>query len=439
MGEVYLAEDGRLRRQVALKRLTDATMGSAEARARVLREARAAARLHHPGIATIFDVVEQGEVVWIVMEFVQGETLAARLSRGRLPLAEALDIGVQMAEALAAAHAGGVLHCDLKPANIHLTPEGKAKILDFGLAQRPEAVVAAAETQMASMDVSGMDSGRRTGTPGYMAPERLASSRPDERSDIYSLGVALFELLTGRRPFAGVDLIAVAAMALTTPAPSASSVERAIPPAVSDVVALALMADPNARFQRATDFAAALRAARDDARPERPQSARAPRRFIVGVAAAAGVVAVLGAGMMLGGWWKGTPAPVSTSGAFPAIVVKPFANLSGDPANDYLGVGMADNLTTKLAALPYITVMSRATTAEYLDENPNSTTLVRDLGASYVVDGGVSRAGDRLNVTITLLLPDGAVAWAGEYTDELPKLFELQRELAIGLDRKSVV
>lgn len=427
MGEVYLAEDSRLRRQVALKRLTDRTLDSTEGRARILREARAAAKLHHPAVATVFDVVEAADDVWIVMEYVEGETLAARLERGQLPLATALDLGVQIAEGVAAAHAHGVLHCDLKPLNIHLTPAGVAKILDFGLAQRPAEEVASDETRMTAHNVSGIDSRSTRGTPGYMAPERLSGVRPDARSDIYSLGVVLFELLTGRRPFAGPDLVAIAAMALTTPAPAVSSLVPDIPAPLNDAIARALASDPAARFQGVDELVETLRACRDGRAPRRRS------RVGVAIAAAAGVLVLLAAGMGLRGWWPAGVDGVSRRAGVAALVVKPFANLSGDVTNDYLGVGIADNLTTKLAALPHVTVMSRATTAAYLADHPNSATLARDLGAQYIVDGGVARSGDRLNVTITLLQPDGAVAWAREYTGGVEGLFALQENLARGV------
>jgi tetratricopeptide (TPR) repeat protein/tRNA A-37 threonylcarbamoyl transferase component Bud32 len=432
MGEVYLAEDSRLRRQVALKRLTDRTLCGAEVRARILREARAAGKLQHPGIAAVFDVVEDGEAVWIVMEYVPGETLAARLKRDRLPVDAALGIGTQIAEALAHAHAHGVVHCDLKPSNVQLTPDGRVRVLDFGLAQRPERALAAEETRLRSLDVSQADSGRVTGTAGYMAPERLRGLRPDERSDVYSLGVVLFQLLTGRKPFAGTDLVAVAAAALSAPAPAASSVEPEIPGAVSLVVSRALSADPAARFASATELVMALRAA-TGAGASSGSAARHPLVARVAVPVALTVLILSGVGVLvlLAGWWPGSPGPAPDGP--PAVVVKPFANLSGDATNDYLGVGLADNLTTRLAALPRVTVMSRATTTAYLTEHPNSSTLARDLGASYVVDGGIARSGNQLSVTITLLQPDGAVAWGREFDGTVAGLFVLQRELAQGV------
>jgi tRNA A-37 threonylcarbamoyl transferase component Bud32 len=299
MGEVYLAEDSRLRRQVALKRLTDRTLCGAEVRARILREARAAGKLQHPGIAAVFDVVEDGEAVWIVMEYVPGETLAARLKRDRLPVDAALGIGTQIAEALAHAHAHGVVHCDLKPSNVQLTPDGRVRVLDFGLAQRPERALAAEETRLRSLDVSQADSGRVTGTAGYMAPERLRGLRPDERSDVYSLGVVLFQLLTGRKPFAGTDLVAVAAAALSAPAPAASSVEPEIPGAVSLVVSRALSADPAARFASATELVMALRAA-TGAGASSGSAARHPLVARVAVPVALTVLILSGVGVLAG-------------------------------------------------------------------------------------------------------------------------------------------
>jgi tetratricopeptide (TPR) repeat protein len=432
MGEVFLADDTRLKRQVALKRLTRGSTSGPEARARVLREARAVARLQHPGIGSIFDVVEDADTVWIVMEYVRGETLAARLARGRVPVAEAIAIATQIADALASAHAQGVLHCDLKPANVHLTPDGQTKILDFGLAQRSSVAMASAETQSASVaiDVRSGDSARVSGSPGYMAPERISGQPPDERSDVYGLGVMLFELLTGRRPYSGNDLVSVAVTALTSPVPSPSSIDAAIPASLGALVVKAIAREPAARFQRADEMAAALRAFAAG----RSLSRRRPGR--AGLMAGAALLIVLaGAFATMAGWrpWSWIRPGSPTASASGAIVVTPFRNMTGDTANDHLGVGITDDLTTKLSTLPHVTVVSRATTSAYVAEHPSSRTLARDLGAAYVVDGGLQRSGDQLRVTVTLQSFAGTTVWAHEYEGALADLFTLQHQIAEGL------
>jgi serine/threonine-protein kinase len=434
MGEVFLAEDTRLHRRVALKRLNAGNLSGPEERGRILREARTVARLHHPGIASIFDVVEDAGNVWIVMEYVEGQTLAARLKDGPLPLEQALDLGAQIADALNDAHSHGVLHCDLKPPNVHLTGNGRAKILDFGLSQLSSAAIASEDTRIVSVDGSTGSAGL-SGSPGYMAPERLAGTAPDERGDIYAMGVMLFEMLTGRRPFGGLNLIAVAAAALTTPPPSPSSIDPGIPSAVSAVVVKALSREPAERFQSARELAEALRSvaggpATVTMRAGGGINARRSK-WKHPVIAAATVVALASTVAVFSGWRparNGAPG-----GAAPTIVVKPFANLVRDTANDALGVGITDDLTSKLAALPNVVVVSRDTAAAYVAANPASPTMARDLGASFVVDGGFERRGDQLRVTVTLMSADGRAAWTHGYERPLPQLFALQRDMAEGL------
>ena len=196
MGEVYRARDTRLGREVALKRVSDPALASDVARRRILREARAAGALSHPGIATIYDVLEAPEGLFIVMELVPGETLAHKLLGGPLPPDEALEVCAQLADALAHAHARGVVHRDLKPSNIHLTPQGRAKILDFGIAKSD---VDEGDAGIRA-DGLGTAEGRMVGSPGYMAPEQVVGRASDQRTDIYSAGIVLFEMLTGERP-----------------------------------------------------------------------------------------------------------------------------------------------------------------------------------------------------------------------------------------------
>jgi len=254
MGHVFLGKDLRLHRQVALKSLLSSRHNSSTERTRVLRAARAAAQVNHPGVATIHDILEHAERAFIVMEYVPGESLAAVLRRGRLPVDRVIALGRQLAAGLVAAHEKGVIHRDLKPANIQITPSGDAKILDFGVARTTTAFTTA--TGSSSADDAR---GPQPGTRGYMSPEQMLSRHADERSDIFSLGIVLFEMATGERAFepAGeLDLLD----AIQRPVRRADAVDARVPRALADVIARALEIDPAGRFQSAAAMAGALTA-----------------------------------------------------------------------------------------------------------------------------------------------------------------------------------
>ena len=252
-GRVYLARDVGLHRRIALKEVLAGSAG-AEERANVLREARAAAQVSHPNVATIHHVVEKDGRSFIVMEFVEGESLAAVFRRGRLPMSTVFSIGRQLAGAVAAAHAKGVIHRDLKPGNIHLLPDGTIKVLDFGIA----GVTAAATTMTMTNSVAAEASFEgQPGTPGYMAPEQVTSTHYDERSDIFSLGVVLFELATGQRAYGDRRPEKLKAAA-SQPLPRADRVSPDVPAALADVLATAVEVDPARRFSNAQLLGRAL-------------------------------------------------------------------------------------------------------------------------------------------------------------------------------------
>jgi serine/threonine protein kinase len=251
MGQVFRATDTRLRRPVALKCLHTPTALSAPTGAQILREARAAGRISHPNVATIYDIVEHDNRAFLVMEYLEGENLIARLKRGPLPADVVIQMGSQLAAGLAAAHAKGVIHRDVKPSNIQITPDGTPKILDFGVAR----ITVDVSTTMHTLAASG----HQPGTPAYMSPEQTIGADVDARTDIFSLGVVLFEMATGRRANPPGDRADPAA-AWTGPLPRADAVEPTVTRRLADVIARMVAVDPGDRFQSAAEVQRALAA-----------------------------------------------------------------------------------------------------------------------------------------------------------------------------------
>lgn len=254
MGEVFLAEDARLGRQVAVKRPSASGANSADADARVRQEARAVGALSHPNIAAIFDVFDVDGRPHIVMEYVEGETLSQITARGPVEVPRAIDIALQLVDALVEAHAHGVVHRDLKPGNVILTASARVKVLDFGLAK----IINVPGERQRGARTSG-----RVGSPGYMAPEQIVAGLVDQRTDIYCAGIVMFQLVTGRAPFNEPDALgrALSALAHAEP-PRADVINPAVPSTVADLIAHAMARDPEKRFQRAEELRDALARAR---------------------------------------------------------------------------------------------------------------------------------------------------------------------------------
>ncbi len=422
MGAVWLAEDTRLHRQVALKMVRPADISDELSRARLMREARAAAALNHPHIATVHDVLEDEGQVVIVLEYVEGETLHERIARGAIPPPEAVDIAVQIAKALVHAHAHGVVHRDLKPANVIFGAGGHIKVLDFGVAR----MLSANTTHTGGHGPSSSHSSLGLiGTPGYAAPEQMVSGAVDPRADLYALGVVLFEMISGRRPFVGSDVVKLATAKLSKDAPPLSSSGQLIPPALDQLVASLLARDPDGRPPSATDALSALRAIYGT---PSTGSLRVPGRSRA-VAIAAGVllvIAIAGAGL----WQSRRFAVVpDADGAPQVIAVLPFVNNSGDPSKDFVAAGIAESLISSLAALPTITVLSRASVAEARGRVKDESALAKDLGATYLVNGGVQASGDVLKVSLNLVRPDRTVAWGESVEGRFEHIFDLQSRL----------
>jgi len=421
MGEVWLAEDTRLQRRVALK-MVRAAGADAASRERLMREARAAAALNHPHIATVHDVLEeQGEVV-IVFEYVEGETLHARIMRERIPVPDAIDIASQIARALAAAHAQGIIHRDLKPANVIVGADRHVKVLDFGVAR--VLVLGATQTTAAAPPATASGMGF-IGTASYAAPEQMVSSAVDARADLYALGVVLFEMVSGRRPFQGSDPVQLATSKLSTDAPPLSSTGQLVPPALERLVASLLERDRDRRPATARDVLAELRAISGA-----PSTAALPFTRSRGSLVAIMVYALI---VILGGYglwqWQLRLDPASST-APPVIAVVPLANVSGDASKDYVAAGIAESLISSLASLRSITVLSRAAVADARTRAPDSRKLIQDLGATYLVEGSIQESGGVYRISINLIRPDQSIAWADAVQGATQDIFDLQSRLA---------
>lgn len=422
MGSVWLAEDTRLHRQVALKTLRPADDDDAPARARLMREARAAAALNHPHIATVHDVLENEGQVVIVFEYVEGETLAARLARDLLPPPEAVEIGCQIATALVVAHAHGIVHRDLKPANVIVAAGGQVKVLDFGIAR----MLATGTTQTSGGHTASALG--FLGTPAYAAPEQMVSSAVDERADLYALGVMLFEMISGRRPFRGSDPVALASSKLGHDAPSLTSAGAVVPRELDQLVAALLARDREKRPASAADVLGQLRAIYGTAGIGPPAAPASSPRMAATVAAVALLAAVAGFGAWEINRMASGSAPANATP--PVVAVLPLANISGDAAKDFISAGIAESLISSLASLPAVTVLSRASVSEARSQHAESSALARDLGATYLVEGSVQESGGRLRVSLNLVRPDRSVAWADSVDGEFERIFDLQSRLA---------
>ncbi|HEV8253622.1 MAG TPA: protein kinase [Vicinamibacteria bacterium] len=417
MGVVYRAHDERLQRDVALKVLPPEAVATEEARKRFSREALALSRLNHPNVATVYDFDRQDGVDFIVMELIPGEALDETLRSGPLTEAEILRLGAQMAEGLAAAHREGVVHRDLKPANIRLTADGRLKLLDFGLAalHRPPVAESAASTTTQTQAIAG--------TVPYMAPEQLRGQTTDARTDIYAAGAVLYEMATGRRPFAesrGPQLIDAI---LNRQPPSAHSVNARLSPSFDSVIRKALEKDPARRYQSAKDLLADLERLAAGSSPIAARPRRAVTRLALPLAAVC--LALVAAATLL-------RDRAREAGRIRSLAVLPLDNLSKDPDQEYFADGMTDALITDLAQIPDLRVISRTSILRYKGEKKKALPeIAKELGVEAVIEASVLRQGDRVRLTAQLIrAKDDAHLWAANYERDLRDVLALQAEVS---------
>jgi serine/threonine-protein kinase len=420
MGEVYRAYDPRLRRHVAIKVLSAANANDPAARARLLREARLASGLNHPNVCTIHEVAESDQT-YIVMELVAGTSLRDRIAEGPLPVRLVLRCGIEIADALAHAHRNGIVHRDLKSANVMLTPEGRVKVLDFGLAK--QLVHASSESVTQSrQDVTEL--GTIAGTLACMAPEQLRGEAADARSDVWALGVLLYEMAAGGPPFKGRTAYEVSGAIL---AGTLAPLPATVPESLRTVVERCLEKDPGRRYQNGGEVAAALEAAGRHLHDRRVPRIKTWNAHRLAVAAAAVLVLATGAAVLSGLPWRpGHGAPSIRS-----VAVLPLENRSGDPQQEYFADGITDAITTNLSKIRSLTVVSRTSAMRYKATTKSTRDIAAELGVDAIVEGSVVRVGDRMRVTAQLVdaATDRAL-WADNYDRSVRDALTVEGEVA---------
>ncbi len=439
MGMVWSGEDLELHRPVALKFLTAASLERAEMRARFLREARTAAALNHPGVCTIYEVGEHDGAPFIAMERIDGPTLEDRLvATERMPLPEIVRVAAQIADGMAAAHARGIVHRDLKPGNVMFTADGRAKILDFGLAKPVESAVGDDRTgEDATISAEMTRDGRILGTVAYMSPEQAQGLAVDSRSDVFSFGIVLYQMASGRLPFRGETTASTLAKILETEPEPLSVTREGLPPDLERIVRRCLQKRPDDRYNDTRDLCAALRELRstEETRAVTPSGGhrRLPWLAVGLVAAAVAVGAVVVTSMReTTREADGTPAPAAAPSEVPSVAVLPFRDLSPDAENDYFSAGMTEELISKLSRVEGLEVASRGSVARYRGTDMDTQEIGAELGVRYLLEGGVRRAGDRVRVSVQLV--DGATGrnlWSEEFDGRLDDVFAMQEETAL--------
>jgi non-specific serine/threonine protein kinase len=435
MGVVYKAEDTRLGRFVALKFLPVEFARDPQALERFKREARAASALDNPNICTIHDIDEFEGQPFIVMQLLDGQTLARKVSGKPLKLVELIDIGIQVGDALAAAHEHGIVHRDIKPTNIVVTKSGQAKILDFGVAKSATPDNAALSEAPTINQGTLTNPGTAVGTVAYMSPEQARGEDVDARTDLFSFGAVLYEMATGRQAFSGPTTAVVFDSILRGPTPSAAQLNPEVSRNLEEIIARSLEKDPRLRYQTATDMRADLqRALRDYTEATRvvgmergadsaPVRASRGTKVIVTLGVFALALFLL---LELSLYFlRGSMQPIDS------LAVLPFINGSADPDTTYLSEGISESIMNSLSQLPSLRLMSSNSVARYRGPSIDARAAGVELGVRAVLTGRVLLRGDDLSVQTELVnVRDNSRLWGEQYNRKRADVLSVQEDIA---------
>lgn len=447
MGEVYLAADTILDRKVAIKFLPSESSSDVNANRRLIREAKTAATLDHPNICAIHEVGEEEGRHFIVMQYVEGETLDCKIKAKAFHLSEALTIAVQIADAIAEAHTRGIIHRDIKPQNIMISARGQAKVMDFGLAKEvPETRQLESEAETLSLLTLP---GVILGTVPYMSPEQVRAEEADARSDIFSFGALLYEVFSGRQPFGAESAAGIISAILTSEPPPLARYATSMPTELERIVRKCLEKDRERRYQTMRDLVIDLENVRGEHEAARSPDLRAvsatgegsrwpsiftSRRALVLSGFAVMLVSIAVAYAFL---FRGVPVPATRQPEITSLAVLPMANLSGDPAQEYFADGMTETLIAGLAKVGALRVISRTSVMQYKGARKPLPEIARELNVDAIVEGSVQRFGERVQITVQLIYaPTDRHLWAETYDRDLSDILTLQNEVARAVTRE---
>lgn len=431
MGDVYLAQDTKLGRNVAIKLLPPELVADEQAKKRLLREAKAAARLDHPNICAIYEVNEEAGRSFIVMQYVEGETLAGRIQRKSVELHEALDLSVQVADALAAAHSRGVIHRDIKPANIIITAQGQAKVLDFGLAK----VVQSKPLSQTQAETASLltEPGLIIGTVPYMSPEQVKGEAVDVRSDIFSFGALLYEMVSGKQPFVGENAASTISAILTEEPPPLSRYAD-VPAELQRIARKCLEKDKENRYQSARELLIDLKSLKRDSEPGIPNLERTAHqrrhRWLYAALTMAALFLTVSIALYI---FRSSPSakPISS------LAVLPFTNASPEPNAEFLSDGITESLINSLTQISQLKVTARTTAFRYKGKEIDPQALGRDLNVDAVLMGKVIQQGDSLHVQADFVnTADGTQLWGERYSRKLSDILAVQDEIATRISER---